>query len=623
MNVKRRDDQKFFYLLLILAFAAVLFTIQFCRSDPKSAERSNTSGIPTGDSAPSWSPDGARIAFQSKIGSNIEIYVMDADGSNQTQLTDNPADDEMPSWSPDSSRIIFTSNRDGNRELYVMNADGSDLRRLTNHPANDWEPSWSPDGKKIAFESSRGGNRDIFVMNSDGSNPMRLTDNPSGDRIPSWSPDGKKIVFVSDRDGNMEIFTMNADGTDQIRLTKNRAIDWYPAWSPDGKRIVFDSNRDKNRNIYIMNADGSSLKKLTDDPAGDFHPAWSPDGRKIAFASGRDFDAEVYVMDADGSNPINLTKNAPANKTFELSPVSQSELDLKEIPYKILFESFRLTKGNENWEICQINPDGSEFINLTNTPEIDELYPRTSPDGTQICFVAVEGESKESRSRNVYIMNRDGSDRVKIAVNAFQPCWSADGKYIAYLPGEYPRFNPDFRANKGLEIYELETGKKTRHPNKNLDHLFYLCWSPDGKWFVASAIGPIIAFKADDETMMTLSLLGCTPDISPDGKQLAWNGEDMNLNIGTLNFDSPQSSVTDQKVVVACDREYWVFHADWSPDGNYLAFSYAPRKGGHTVGYPAPGSNICICDLSTGKWTLVTTDGKSNKEPDWIPVQIH
>jgi Tol biopolymer transport system component len=97
----------------------------------------------------------------------------------------------------------------------------------------------------------------------------------------------------------------------------------------------------------------------------------------------------------------------------------------------------------------------------------------------------------------------------------------------------------------------------------------------------------------------------------------------MNLNIGTLDYNSPQKSVTDQQVVVACDRKYWVFHADWSPDGKYLAFSYAPEKQGHTVGYPAQGSNICICDLSTGKWTLVTTDGKHNKEPDWVPVQIH
>jgi Tol biopolymer transport system component len=122
--------------------------------------------------------------------------------------------------------------------------------------------------------------------------------------------------------------------------------------------------------------------------------------------------------------------------------------------------------------------------------------------------------------------------------------------------------------------------------------------------------------------MMKLTMSGCTPDISADGKQLAWNGTDWSLNIGKLDFDSPQSSVTDHRMVVACERDHWVYHADWSPDGNYLTFTYAPDVGGNRPGRPAPGANICICDLSTGKWTLVTTDGKHNKEPDWVPVQV-
>jgi Tol biopolymer transport system component len=291
-----------------------------------------------------------------------------------------------------------------------------------------------------------------------------------------------------------------------------------------------------------------------------------------------------------------------------------------------VFESFRETDGKENWEICLINADGSNLINLTNTPEIDEMYPHASPDGRRICFVAVEGEDLKSKSRNVYYMNIDGSDRVKIAENAYQPCWSADGKYIAYLPGEYPRYDPRMVANKGLEIYDLETTKAKRHPNDKIIQIFCLCWSPDGKWFVAAHGGRRAlrenAFKADDKTMMRLSIEGCTPDISPDGKLLVWNGEDWNLNIGTLDFDSPQSSVTDHRVVVACEHEYWVYNGDWSPDGKYLTFSYAPDDGIAAVGKPAPGSNICICDLKTGKWTQITTDGKHNKEPDWVPVDV-
>jgi len=101
---------------------------------------------PPEDFHPSWSPDGSRIAFISSRDGNYEIYVMDADGSNQQCLTDNPANDWYPSWSPDGSRIVFTSDRDDNRniEIYVMDTDGSNQQRLSNHPTVDGDPSHSP-----------------------------------------------------------------------------------------------------------------------------------------------------------------------------------------------------------------------------------------------------------------------------------------------------------------------------------------------------------------------------------------------------------------------------------------------------------------------------------------------
>jgi Tol biopolymer transport system component len=595
----KKKDFKFLRIVLCFALGTMLFAFQSCKKDRARADQPGSLGISTDDSDPSWSPDGTRIVFKSRRDNNREIYIMNADGSNPTRLTDNPAYDGGPSWSPDGQKIAFVSERDGNAEIYIMDVDGSNQMRLTDNPAVDGgRPSWSPDGTGIIFVSERDGHWEIYTMNADGSNQTRLTDNPTDDGgRPSWSPDGTRIIFVSERDGNAEIYIMNADGSNPTRLTDNPAADWWPSWSPDGTRIAFHSNRDGNAEIYIMDVDGSNQMRLTDNTADDAGPSWSPDGQKIAFESGRDFVLEVYVMDADGSNPVNLTNNAPVDETFGSAPLPQSELDLDVIPYRIVFESFRETDGKENWEICLINADGLDFVNLTNTPEINEMYPHASPDGRRICFVADEGEDLKSKSRNVYYMNIDGSDRVKIAENAYQPCWSADGKYIAYLPGEYPRYDPSMAANK----------------------------SPDGKWFVAAHGGRRAisenAFKADDKTMMVLSMVGCTPDISSDGKRLVWNGEDWNLNIGTLDFDSRQSSVTDHRVVVGCEHEYWVYHADWSPDGNYLTFTYGSEPGSNWVSQPAPGSNICIVDLSTGKWTQVTTDGKHNKEPDWVPVK--
>jgi len=134
------------------------------------------------------------------------------------------------------------------------------------------------------------------------------------------------------------------------------------------------------------------------------------------------------------------------------------------------------------------NADGSEAKNLTNTPGVDEMYPHVSPDGTKICFSADEMDRKD-KVRNVYYMNLDGSDRVRVATNGREPCWCIDSKSIAYLKGEYTRYTTREYATAELMYYHLEGDWHSPHRNKELHHLYAICWSPDSKWFLAAIHG--------------------------------------------------------------------------------------------------------------------------------------
>ncbi|HET7274341.1 MAG TPA: Ig-like domain-containing protein [Longimicrobiaceae bacterium] len=272
------------------------------------------------DYRPIWSPDGTTIAFESDRSGNVDIYLMSRTGRGQTNLTGHPAADYGAVWSPDGSRIAFLSNRFSGfyPDIFVMNADGTGQTQLTENGIGFLRPGgativWSPDGTRIAFDSFRDGNYEIYVMNADGSGETRLTNHPAFDGVPVWSPVGNKIAFESARDGNYEIYVMNADGSGQDRLTALAEVNEGAIWSPDGEEISFVRYLE-NAEIYVMKADGSGLRNLTNSTRDDYAPAaWSPDGAKVLFESasvGFPSDYEIYVINADGSGTINLT-NSP------------------------------------------------------------------------------------------------------------------------------------------------------------------------------------------------------------------------------------------------------------------------------------------------------------------------
>jgi TolB protein len=330
-----------------------------------------------------------KIAFVGEPdGSSVDahIYVMDADGTNRTRLTDAPADSGL-AWSPDGERLAFSTGDGvgGDAHIYVMNADGSGKTRITGTPGSNVEvylgqPVWSPDGEKVAFHRSvtkvtrsasaaAAGSAEpspspvaeksgIYVVDAHGTNESNLTHSASFGSL-AWSPDGEKIAYAETGD----IFVMNSDGSGRSRLTK-RLANFFPVWSPDGEKIAFLAQDIHGTvEIDVMNADGTGRKHLASGSDPDHGIAWSPDGKKIAFmkrggyfvsADGGDdiwvLTSDVYVMEADGTGKTRITNTKSKDESIVAwSPEGEEILVVANDPPANPYDS----------EICLIDVDGS------------------------------------------------------------------------------------------------------------------------------------------------------------------------------------------------------------------------------------------------------------------------
>jgi Tol biopolymer transport system component len=301
--------------------------------------------LPTQTSAQTTSPEGkivfVRLGTQSSENCDgrpcADIWVMDADGTNQTNLTDTPDTNEgQLAWSSDGTKIAFTGPGDLNEhgsgglgDIYVMDADGTNKANLTNTPDFlENQPSWAPSGEQLTFVREVPGQiiseqQDIFVIDTDPAtnDAINLTQTDEQESHPDWSPDGAKIAFSGVRNGGEEILTMDPNGQNEEILTGDGsdAFDEAPDWSPDGTKVVFQKQCQRVCSdaweIWGVNRDGSGDTNLTPNDLSEEDrqvtqhtgPSWSPDGSEITFTRTRPSieggQSDIYAMPAPATLP--------------------------------------------------------------------------------------------------------------------------------------------------------------------------------------------------------------------------------------------------------------------------------------------------------------------------------
>jgi Tol biopolymer transport system component len=228
--------------------------------------------MPTLTLTPNPKPATQLIAFSTNEQGNWDVYRINLDGTGKTQLTFDAGDERLPAWSPDGSKLLYQIQQGDAWQIMLMNWDGSNPVQLTNEGSNQYA-SWSPDGTRILFDSDRNGNRDVFQMEVDGSNQIALTTHPADEFFPVWSPDGSMIAYLSEQDMTaeectmnwfdgcpQEVFIMDSTGKFLRKIPDLKQLIGRVIWSPDGQLFAVLGYYDNGSGLFFYDLQSQTIE---------------------------------------------------------------------------------------------------------------------------------------------------------------------------------------------------------------------------------------------------------------------------------------------------------------------------------------------------------------------------
>lgn len=278
-------------------------------------------------------PFDGKIVFVHGIGNFVDdhIYVMNANGSDITDITPNLSYADDPSLSPDGKHIVFTSidylsPTEGKTQIFLMDSDGAHVKQLTFRDESSYRPSWSHDGEYVVFLSSQSDVLDYrgvpaqqgYIVKIDDSEERRITNAEEFVNAVSWYQNDDFIsVSVAATRYTLRTYIMNLDGVIQKQFPEF-IIDGIPVWSPDGDRIVYNTLSSGDYGVAVMKPFNANREFLQLDnispPIWAGGASWSPDGKYIIFSSNLDGDSDLYIIKSDGSELTQLT-NLPGDES--------------------------------------------------------------------------------------------------------------------------------------------------------------------------------------------------------------------------------------------------------------------------------------------------------------------